>query len=134
MTISHTGIVCAPAALPALIKFYTLALAPLGYRKTMAFRDDRVIGFSDNQANPYEADWWVAAVKEGEVAAAAGSHHAFVVKDRATVEAFHKAALEAGGKDNGAPGVRTMYGPKYFAAFVLDPAGNNIEAMHNGGE
>jgi len=49
--------------------------------------------------------------------------------DRATVEAFHKAALAAGGKCNGAPGIRANYAPNYYAAFVFDPAGNNIEAV-----
>jgi predicted lactoylglutathione lyase len=49
--------------------------------------------------------------------------------DRASVEAFHKAAVAAGGKSIGEPGVRAQYGPTYYAAFVLDPAGNNIEAV-----
>jgi hypothetical protein len=49
--------------------------------------------------------------------------------DRASVDAFHKAAVAAGGKCNGAPGVRAYYSPDYYAAFVLDPAGNNIEAV-----
>lgn len=61
-----------------------------------------------------------------------GRHHlAFQAKDRATVDAFHKAALAAGGKDNGAPGERP-YHPAYYGAFVLDPAGNNIEAVYHG--
>ena len=61
-----------------------------------------------------------------------GRHHlAFQARDRAMVEAFHQAALAAGGKDNGAPGERP-YHPGYYAAFVLDPAGNNIEAVYHG--
>jgi catechol 2,3-dioxygenase-like lactoylglutathione lyase family enzyme len=61
-----------------------------------------------------------------------GRHHlAFQAKDRAMVEAFHRAALAAGGKDNGAPGERS-YHPGYYAAFVLDPDGNNIEAVYHG--
>lgn len=61
-----------------------------------------------------------------------GRHHlAFQAKDRATVEAFHKAALANGGSDNGAPGERP-YHPGYYAAFVLDPDGNNIEAVYHG--
>jgi len=61
-----------------------------------------------------------------------GRHHlAFQAKDRATVEAFHTAAMAAGGTDNGAPGERP-YHPGYYAAFVLDPAGNNIEAVYHG--
>lgn len=61
-----------------------------------------------------------------------GRHHlAFQAKDRVVVEAFHKAALANGGKDHGAPGERA-YHPGYYAAFVLDPDGNNIEAVHHG--
>ena len=61
-----------------------------------------------------------------------GRHHlAFQAKDRATVEAFHKAGLESGGADNGGPGERP-YHPGYYAAFLLDPDGNNIEAVHHG--
>ena len=61
-----------------------------------------------------------------------GRHHlAFQAQSRAVVDAFHRAALAAGGKDNGAPGERA-YHPGYYAAFVLDPAGNNIEAVHHG--
>jgi len=56
-------------------------------------------------------------------------HLAFAAADRAGVDAFHKAALDAGGRDNGAPGIRDNYGPNYYAAFVLDPDGNNIEAV-----
>lgn len=61
-----------------------------------------------------------------------GRHHlAFQAKDRATVEAFHKAALQHGGRDNGAPGERA-YHPGYYGAFVIDPDGNNIEAVYHG--
>ncbi len=62
-----------------------------------------------------------------------GRHHlAFQAKDRATVDAFYKAGLAAGGMDNGAPGERPDYHPGYYAAFLLDPAGNNIEAVYHG--
>lgn len=61
-----------------------------------------------------------------------GRHHlAFQARDRAMVEAFHRAALENGGRDNGAPGLRP-YHPGYYAAFVLDPDGNNLEAVYHG--
>ena len=60
---------------------------------------------------------------------AKGVHIAFVAKDHAAVDGFHKAGLKAGGKDNGAPGPRPGYGPKYYAAFLLDPDGNNVEAV-----
>ena len=62
-----------------------------------------------------------------------GRHHlAFQARDRATVDAFHKAGLAAGGRDNGAPGLRPRYHPDYYAAFLLDPDGNNIEAVFHG--
>ena len=62
-----------------------------------------------------------------------GRHHlAFQAKDRATVDAFYQAGLAAGGRDNGAPGLRPNYHPGYYAAFLLDPAGNNIEAVFHG--
>ena len=62
-----------------------------------------------------------------------GRHHlAFQARDRATVDAFYKAGLAAGGRDNGAPGIRPKYHPGYYAAFLLDPDGNNIEAVFHG--
>lgn len=62
-----------------------------------------------------------------------GRHHiAFQARDRATVDAFHTAGLAAGGRDNGAPGERANYHPGYYAAFLLDPDGNNIEAVFHG--
>ena len=62
-----------------------------------------------------------------------GRHHiAFQARDRAMVDAFYKAGLEAGGRDNGAPGERSRYHPGYYAAFLLDPDGNNIEAVFHG--
>ncbi len=56
-------------------------------------------------------------------------HIAFAAESRAQVDEFYKAALEAGGKDNGAPGIREMYHPNYYGAFVFDPDGHNIEAV-----
>ena len=62
-----------------------------------------------------------------------GRHHlAFQAKDRAAVDAFHQAGLAAGGTDNGGPGERANYHPGYYAAFLLDPDGNNIEAVFHG--
>jgi catechol 2,3-dioxygenase-like lactoylglutathione lyase family enzyme len=62
-------------------------------------------------------------------------HVAFAAEDRATVEAFHEVAVAAGGRDNGGPGLRPEYHPSYYGAFVLDPDGNNIEAVcHRSGE
>ena len=62
-----------------------------------------------------------------------GRHHlAFQATDQATVDKFHEAGLAAGGRDNGAPGIRAQYHPGYYAAFLLDPDGNNIEAVFHG--
>jgi len=80
------------------------------------------------------ADELVVSTASSEAAAGSltGRHHlAFQARDRAMVEAFHKAALAHGGRDNGPPGVRS-YHPSYYAAFVLDPDGNNIEAVFHG--
>lgn len=73
-----------------------------------------------------------SASSEAALGELTGRHHlAFQAKDRATVDAFHRAALAHGGRDNGAPGERP-YHPGYYAAFVLDPDGNNIEAVYHG--
>ncbi|WP_225782927.1 VOC family protein [Xenophilus sp. Marseille-Q4582] len=73
-----------------------------------------------------------SADSEAALGQLTGRHHlAFQAKDRATVDAFHRAALAHGGRDNGAPGERP-YHPGYYAAFVLDPDGNNIEAVYHG--
>lgn len=84
--------------------------------------------------NYFWADELFVSTAESEAANGelTGRHHmAFQAQDRAMVDAFHKAALGAGGKDNGAPGERP-YHPGYYAAFVLDPDGNNIEAVYHG--
>jgi catechol 2,3-dioxygenase-like lactoylglutathione lyase family enzyme len=97
--------------------FYVAALAPLGYRNNM--ESEESAGFNDGK----NTDFWIG--KETEVIPA---HLAFETDSRSKVEAFHKAALSAGAKDNGGPGYRD-YSPGYYAAFVLDPDGNNIEAV-----
>ncbi|KAL2268026.1 hypothetical protein VTJ83DRAFT_2872 [Remersonia thermophila] len=141
MTISHTCLRTPPALHNVVVQWYEAALAPLGYKRAASFLDGLVVGFADSESG--EADWWVSSAdasapgsqpsSEGEeettVARILKTHTAFVAKDRAAVAAFHKAAIQAGGKCNGPPGLREKYGPSYYAAFVLDPAGNNIEAV-----
>jgi catechol 2,3-dioxygenase-like lactoylglutathione lyase family enzyme len=100
--------------------FYEAALAPLGMRLMMEPAPD-IGGFGDDF--PF---FWIAARGRGPDS---GTHVAFKTDDRATVDAFHEAALAAGGRDNGGPGVREIYHPHYYGAFVLDPDGNNIEAV-----
>ena len=81
------------------------------------------------------ADELFISTADSEAAAGklTGRHHiAFQTKDRAMVDAFYEAGLAAGGKDNGKPGERERYHPGYYAAFLLDPDGNNIEAVHHG--
>ncbi|EAQ91906.1 hypothetical protein CHGG_00141 [Chaetomium globosum CBS 148.51] len=138
MTISHTGLKVPAAQHTAIVAWYEAALAPLGYTRAMDFQDGLVVGFADASG---AIDWWVtssaaasfgAPAAEGAAVDGAGilpTHTAFAAKDRAGVEAFHQAAVAAGGKCNGVPGVRAHYGPTYFATFVLDPVGNNIEAL-----
>jgi len=101
--------------------FYEKALAPLGIRLIME-PIDGVCGFGDEN-HPY---FWIGKRGRGPDS---GVHVAFRVDDRATVDAFHAAALEAGGDDNGGPGPREIYHPHYYGAFVLDPDGNNVEAV-----
>jgi catechol 2,3-dioxygenase-like lactoylglutathione lyase family enzyme len=98
--------------------FYETALAPLGIAPIMSY--DVAVGFG-SAGKPY---FWIAAR-----GAAGPVHVAFASPDHATVDAFHRAALAAGGTDNGAPGLRPHYHPGYYGAFVLDPDGNNIEAV-----
>jgi catechol 2,3-dioxygenase-like lactoylglutathione lyase family enzyme len=100
--------------------FYERALAPLGIRLLMEPVPE-VGGFGGDR--PF---FWVARRERGPDS---GVHVAFGAEDRATVDAFHAAALAAGGKDNGGPGVREIYHPSYYGAFVLDPDGNNVEAV-----
>ena len=97
--------------------FYEKALAPLGYRVVMDYPD--ATGF---MAEGHTSFW----VTGGEVATP--THIAFRAKNRRSVDAFHRAAIEAGAQDHGAPGLRD-YSPTYYAAFVLDRDGHNIEAV-----
>jgi catechol 2,3-dioxygenase-like lactoylglutathione lyase family enzyme len=101
--------------------FYEKALAPLGLRILLE-PQGQAAGFGED-GKPF---LWLEALGDpvqGRL------HIAFEVENRETVDAFYAAALEAGGIDNGAPGVREMYHPNYYGAYVLDPDGNNIEAV-----
>ncbi len=102
-------------------EFYTKALAPIGYSVGMDLPDYQACGYKDEGG---VQDFWI-----GQNAAASGVHVAFKAKNKEEVDAFHLAALAAGGKDNGPPGYRTEYSPGYYGAFVLDFDGSNIEAV-----
>jgi catechol 2,3-dioxygenase-like lactoylglutathione lyase family enzyme len=99
--------------------FYTAALAPLGYTVIVEY-PGHTVGFGIAP----KADLWLAPGG----AHPTGQHVCIRASGRAAVRAFYEAALAAGGTDNGPPGVRPMYHPNYFGAFVRDPDGNNFEA------
>jgi catechol 2,3-dioxygenase-like lactoylglutathione lyase family enzyme len=105
--------------------FYSAALAPLDYVLLAEVRqsdhDASAAGFGADG----DPDFWIG----GEGGLGKSLHVAFLAKNRAAVDAFHRAALAAGGRDNGAPGIRAHYHPDYYAAFVHDPDGHNIEAV-----
>jgi catechol 2,3-dioxygenase-like lactoylglutathione lyase family enzyme len=107
--------------------FYIAALAPLGYTLVMEVQQDQngspAAGFGANG----EPDFWIG----GEGGLSRALHVAIAVDERRMVDAFHRAALAAGARDNGAPGLRPQYHPNYYAAFVLDPDGHNIEAVYH---
>jgi catechol 2,3-dioxygenase-like lactoylglutathione lyase family enzyme len=114
--IDHMGIQVTD--LEASVAFYTRALAPLGYKLVM--RVASVAGFGVDG----KPDFWLAPGAPTDKL-----HVAFRAGGRAEVRAFHEAALAAGGTDNGAPGVREIYHPDYYGAFIHDPDGHNIEAV-----
>jgi catechol 2,3-dioxygenase-like lactoylglutathione lyase family enzyme len=107
--------------------FYEQALAPLGIKRIMQFPDEngriRTAGYGDDRF-PY---FWLGrgGPLEGRL------HVAFRAGSREAVDSFYAAALAAGGTDNGAPGLRPEYHPGYYGAFVFDPDGINVEAVHH---
>jgi catechol 2,3-dioxygenase-like lactoylglutathione lyase family enzyme len=104
--------------LAAAKAFYAAALAPLGYKVGMEFPEGAGLGAGG------KLDFWLV-----QDPAARPQHLAFSAPDHAGVDAFHAAALAAGGTDNGPPGLRLDYHPHYYAAFILDPSGHNMEAV-----
>ncbi|WP_119418336.1 VOC family protein [Desertibaculum subflavum] len=107
--------------------FYDQALAPLGIAMLMEVTPERTGGSTQlgygSGGKPY---FWIGT---GSSALKGPLHVAFAAPDRKTVDAFHRAALSAGGTDNGAPGLRPHYHPNYYGAFVLSPDGHNVEAV-----
>ena len=116
MILDHIG--GSVSDLPKSKAFYEAALAPLGIKLMMEF--DGACGFGKDAPQ-----FWI----DGGDGTKLPSHVAFRAANRAEVDAFYDAALKAGGKDNGAPGLREIYHPHYYGAFILDPDGNNIEAV-----
>jgi catechol 2,3-dioxygenase-like lactoylglutathione lyase family enzyme len=101
------------------IDFYTRALAPLGYGVAMRF--EKYVGFGTKQ----KPSFWISPGPTS----LPRLHIAFRAEARADVDRFYQEALAAGGRDNGAPGLRADYHPHYYGAFVIDPEGHNIEAV-----
>lgn len=122
--LDHIGIYVSD--LKRSIAFYKAALAPLGITVMMEVTPDVSDGYEGaGFGSDKKAYFWIGKGKPGH----SHSHVAFVAKDRATVQAFYEAAIKAGGRDNGLPGLRPHYHKDYFGAFVLDPDGHNIEAV-----
>jgi catechol 2,3-dioxygenase-like lactoylglutathione lyase family enzyme len=105
--------------------FYERALKPLSYTLVMEATAQATGMPAAGFGSDGKPDFWIG----GEGILEKPLHIAIVAKDRASVDAFYRAALAAGGKDNGPPGIRSHYHPNYYAAFVLDPDGHNIEAV-----
>jgi len=124
-TAPHTKIValdhisCAVRDLRAARRFYGAALGAIGMKINMDVSSAFGMGSRDEKV------FWLARDKE----ASGSGHYAFRVDHREEVDAFYEAAMTAGGKDNGKPGPRPDYGPTYYAAFVKDGEGNNIEVV-----
>jgi catechol 2,3-dioxygenase-like lactoylglutathione lyase family enzyme len=107
------------------IAFYDAALAPLGIKRLMSVSAEQSGGAAFAGYGDSRPFFWIG---DGEPSKGA-LHVAFTAPDRATVDAFHAAAMTAGGTDNGPPGVRPHYHEHYYGAFVLDPEGRNMEAV-----
>ena len=122
--IDHTGVVVSDFERSKT--FYREALAPIGYQLLLEF-PAAVTGHTDvaGFGEPPKPDFWISRGTPNQPPI----HIAFRVGTRAEVDAFHRAALAAGGRDNGAPGLRPHYHPDYYGAFVHDPDGHNIEAV-----
>ena len=111
-------------------QFYDAVLEPLGYKCLRAART--LLGYGYGRDNI--ALWVVQAEHPVPADEKSGLHFCFAAENAAAVDAFHAAALRSGGRDNGAPGQRPIYGPDYYAAFIINPDGYRIEAYCGPGE
>jgi catechol 2,3-dioxygenase-like lactoylglutathione lyase family enzyme len=110
---------------PRARDFYAKALAPLRYTLIMEVQQNEQDAPAAGFGKDGKPDFWIG----GEGGLGKAVHIAILADSRAEVDAFYRAAIAAGAKDNGAPGVRAHYHPNYYGAFVLDPDGHNIEAV-----
>lgn len=121
--IDHTGL--SVADFPATLAFYEKALAPLGVTVMMRFGKEVTGDFAVAGLGREKPFLWLADAGK----TTPRQHIAIRADSRAQVDAFHKAGMDAGGKDNGAPGLRPHYHADYYAAFIIDPEGHNLEAV-----
>ncbi|CAI7644892.1 unnamed protein product [Penicillium pancosmium] len=131
MAIDHMSLHVPEDKFKECLDFYLAALAPLGYTIWHQF-GETVVGLGaprDDQKDHKRPDLWLCGIKTPNEYP---SHIAFASNDRATVDAFYAAGIKAGAEGNGAPGVREVYHSNYYGAFLLDPVGNNIEAVYHG--
>jgi catechol 2,3-dioxygenase-like lactoylglutathione lyase family enzyme len=117
MTVAHVAVNVTDW--DAAKQFYEAVLGPLGYR--VVYEEEGVLAY---YADRHGLDFGI-----GRRDPVGGAHVAFDCPDRETVDRFHANGLAAGGRDNGAPGIRAHYDENYYAAYVLDPDGNNVEAV-----
>lgn len=122
--IDHTGVQV--SELSRSKAFYEAALAPLGYRLLMELTAEQTGGFAGaGFGEPPKPDFWIGQGNPNQPPL----HVAFRAANRGLVDQFYAAAMAAGGRDNGPPGLRPHYHADYYGAFVLDPDGHNIEAV-----
>ncbi len=127
--IDHTGVSVSDFARSKA--FYARALAPIGYQLVMEVSAGMTGGYEGAGFGvPPKPDFWIGSGKPN----VPPLHVAFRAERRALVDAFYEAAIAAGGRDNGAPGLRPHYHPDYYGAFVLDPDGHNIEVVCHAAE
>ena len=125
--IDHIGI--AVSDYESSKEFYIKALAPLGYKLLMEVQGFAGFGL-ENGGGPIASFW----LHEDKSRVASGLHIAFTAANRKMVDDFYEKAIEVGGIDHGKPGVREIYHPNYYGAFVLDPDGYNVEAVCHSAE
>ena len=124
--LDHVGILVADWAKSRA--FYDAAFAPLGYTMLAEVPEEFTGGVKVGGYGKQKPDFWLTESTEP----GPGRHYAFQAKSHAEVDAFYAAAMANGGRDNGGPGPRPHYHEHYYGAFVIDPDGNNVEAVCHG--
>ena len=124
--IDHLGIYCPAVEYGDLANFYTVLLQPLNIVKVL--EENNLVGFGRGPNGEPEFEIFMED-KDSKQSTHTPLHYAFVADTRGAVREFYKAGLDAGAKSNGGPGLRKDYSPVYYAAFLIDPIGNTIEAV-----